>query len=374
MLFIAPSSPNTYFAVLASPCKRLNSIISFGDSLADTGNLLHLSTSNIPPHFAVPPYGETYFHTPTGRFSNGRLIIDFLAQYLEVPLVAPYIGSKYHRSSANIFSSGVNFAVAGATAMDNKFFEQRGVNMTKVQNFPLGTQLGWFKEVLPSLCHTASGCEELFKRSVIFMGEIGGNDYNHALLAGASKELVQTFVPNVVGRIASAVTELLELGAKSIVVPGDLPIGCSAALLTHYMSNSSQQDYDPKTGCLTWLNQFAENHNKLLQTELKRIQERHPQAKIIYADYYNAVMPLYLSPVKLGFSNGALRACCGGTGVYHYNSNVECGKAPATACPNPSFYVNWDGLHLTEATYKFIFQRLIKGPFMIPPFKTLCTV
>lgn len=82
MLFIAPSSPNTYFAVLASPCKRLNSIISFGDSLADTGNLLHLSTSNIPPHFAVPPYGETYFHTPTGRFSNGRLIIDFLGAFL----------------------------------------------------------------------------------------------------------------------------------------------------------------------------------------------------------------------------------------------------------------------------------------------------
>lgn len=97
--------------------------------------------------------------------------------------------------------------------------------------------------------------------------------------------------------------ELLELGVKSIVVPGDLPIGCSAALLTHYMSNSSQQDYDPKTGCLTWLNQFAENHNKLLQTELKRIQEHHPQAKIIYADYYNAVMPLYLSPIKLGISS-----------------------------------------------------------------------
>lgn len=40
----------------------------------------------------------------------------------------------------------------------------------------------------------------------MLVGEIGGNDYNHALLAGISKDLVQTFVPPVVGRIASVIT------------------------------------------------------------------------------------------------------------------------------------------------------------------------
>lgn len=59
------------------------SIFSFGDSLADTGNLLHISNSSIqPPHFALPPYGETYFHHPTGRCSDGRLIIDFIGTTL----------------------------------------------------------------------------------------------------------------------------------------------------------------------------------------------------------------------------------------------------------------------------------------------------
>lgn len=59
------------------------SIFSFGDSLADTGNLLHISDSSIrPPHFALPPYGETYFHRPTGRCSDGRLIIDFIGRTL----------------------------------------------------------------------------------------------------------------------------------------------------------------------------------------------------------------------------------------------------------------------------------------------------
>lgn len=59
-----------------------NSIISFGDSLADTGNKLHLSQYKTHlPHFAVRPYGETFFHHPTGRFSDGRLVIDFIGTY-----------------------------------------------------------------------------------------------------------------------------------------------------------------------------------------------------------------------------------------------------------------------------------------------------
>nr|GEZ62617.1 GDSL esterase/lipase At1g28580-like [Tanacetum cinerariifolium]GEZ68568.1 GDSL esterase/lipase At1g28580-like [Tanacetum cinerariifolium] len=72
------------------------SIISFGDSLADTGNLKQQSThSHVQaPHFLFPPYGETFFHKPTGRCSNGRLIIDFLAESLGLPLIPPSQGSN----------------------------------------------------------------------------------------------------------------------------------------------------------------------------------------------------------------------------------------------------------------------------------------
>lgn len=57
------------------------SIISFGDSLADTGNLIRLSKSNKIVASSVLPYGETFFHHPTGRFSDGRLVIDFIGTY-----------------------------------------------------------------------------------------------------------------------------------------------------------------------------------------------------------------------------------------------------------------------------------------------------
>ncbi|KAK2994570.1 hypothetical protein RJ640_017299 [Escallonia rubra] len=132
-------------------------LASFGDSLADTGNQLHLldQSNKPPPNFAFPPYGETYYDSPTGRCSDGRLIIDFIAQYYGLPFVPAYVGGK--NASSRSFLKGVNFAVAGATtALDVVFFEERGVHNAWT-NVSLGVQLGLFKQLLPSLCQTSSG-------------------------------------------------------------------------------------------------------------------------------------------------------------------------------------------------------------------------
>ena len=95
------------------------------------------------------------------------------------------------------------------------------------------------------------------------------------------------------------IQELIELGADTLVVPGNLPIGCSSSYLTYFQS-SNKHDYDMETGCIKWLNEFAKYHNKLLLTEINRIRELNPHALIVYADYYNAAMTLYRSPQKYG--------------------------------------------------------------------------
>ncbi|CAN6862371.1 unnamed protein product [Brassica oleracea] len=69
-------------------CRRFKSIISFRDSIADTGNLLGHSDPNDLPHVAFRPYGDTFFHHPTGRFSNGRLIIVLVST---LPIVARHV-------------------------------------------------------------------------------------------------------------------------------------------------------------------------------------------------------------------------------------------------------------------------------------------
>ena len=51
-----------------------------------------------------------------------------------------------------------------------------------------------------------SDCLEKLKDSLFMVGEIGGNDYNYALLQGKSIEQVKTdLVPEVVQEIARAV-------------------------------------------------------------------------------------------------------------------------------------------------------------------------
>jgi hypothetical protein len=54
------------------------SIFNFGDSISDTGNEASLH----PPMSSNSPYGSTYFKHPSGRLSNGRLIIDFIGIFI----------------------------------------------------------------------------------------------------------------------------------------------------------------------------------------------------------------------------------------------------------------------------------------------------
>ncbi|KAI3872862.1 hypothetical protein MKX03_029151 [Papaver bracteatum] len=325
------------------------SVFSFGDSIADTGNVLY---SQPDESVGKLPYGETYFHRATGRFSDGRIILDFIAQAVGLPLLPPYLGS-----SNKDLQQGGNFAVGGATALDDSFFEKRKIVVPS--NASLGVQLKWFKQLLPSLCNPSSDdCHEYLKTSLILMGEIGGNDYNHPFFQGRGLEEIRTFVPHIINAISSAIKVLIKEGAVTFMVPGNFPIGCSALYLTLFKS-PNKEDYD-ESGCIKWLNEFSVYHNKFLLKELAVLSEEYPSVKIIYADYYNVAMKFFKSPELLGFTGGALKACCGGKGPYNCNQYVRCGSVDAKVCEDPSTYVNWDGVHLTEAAYKFLANGLMQ--------------
>ncbi|EAZ11087.1 GDSL esterase/lipase At1g31550 isoform X1 [Oryza sativa Japonica Group] len=138
--------------------RRYHSIFNFGDSFADTGNKpVAYAWYPLPSNVMRPPYGETFFGHPTGRSSDGRLILDLIAAGLGLPFVPPYLA---HGGS---FGGGANFAVAGATALDAGFFHDRDIPGAG-SKFPLNTsldvQLAWFESLMPSLCGTAQEADE----------------------------------------------------------------------------------------------------------------------------------------------------------------------------------------------------------------------
>ncbi|GJZ91541.1 SGNH hydrolase-type esterase domain-containing protein [Tanacetum coccineum] len=92
-------------SLYANGCYK--SIISFGDSLADTGTLKQLANiSNRVISFLMPPYGESLPDHSTGRCSNGRLVIDFLAESLGLPLIPPYVHDKGNENAMALKLTG----------------------------------------------------------------------------------------------------------------------------------------------------------------------------------------------------------------------------------------------------------------------------
>ncbi|XP_019426183.1 PREDICTED: GDSL esterase/lipase At1g28600-like isoform X1 [Lupinus angustifolius] len=348
------------------------SIFSFGDSITDTGNLnfMYLPAN---PDCLVPPYGETYFQHPNGRCSNGRLVIDFIAEYLGLPYVKPYMGFKNGVVGRENMKHGVNFAVAGATALKSDFFEQKGFDADASSNYSITVQLGWFKDILPSICNspsTLAGCKEVFQSSFFIVGPIGGNDFGYPLSGKIPLEEFKTYSSLIISTITSVIRDLLDLDAVTVLVPGSFPFGCNPSILTIY-ETKDEEKYD-QGGCLKWINEFFEHFNEMLQTEINRLRELYPHANIIYADYFNSVLQFYRSPQQFGFGENVIKVCCGSGGTYNYNETAMCGSSGVISCDDPSKYVGWDGYHLTEAAYRWIAKGILHGQYTTPKFSASC--
>nr|GLL24160.1 GDSL esterase/lipase At1g28570-like [Ipomoea trifida] len=181
------------------------SIFAFGDSLTDVGNLVILNDNPNSSLISNPPYGETFFHHPTGRCSDGRLIIDFIAEYYGLPYMPPSAAVMMNGGiNGSDIEGGVNFAVVAAAAVDSAFYEERGIINTNT-NRSLRVQMGWFKELLPFFCGTPSECQEKLKSSLFVVGPLGSNDYRNGLKQGKDIKEIISYVPVVIGAISAAI-------------------------------------------------------------------------------------------------------------------------------------------------------------------------
>uniref|UniRef100_A0ACD5W3I7 Uncharacterized protein n=1 Tax=Avena sativa TaxID=4498 RepID=A0ACD5W3I7_AVESA len=336
---------------------RYSRIFSFGDSLTDTGNSLRLAATRSGPS-SRPPYGKTFFRHPTGRASDGRLVIDFIVDALEIPNPRPYLAGK----NAGDFRRGANFAVGGATALGPDFFSSRGLK--PFVPVSLANQTSWFNNVL-HLLGPDHERRRITASSLFLLGEIGVNDYLVVLGNNNTVREARTLVPHIVAAVRSVLIEVIAAGARMVLIPGMIPLGCEPQLLALYKSDG----HDPESGCITELNDLAQQHNRVLNDMLRDLRLAHPGSAILYADLYSVVTDMIVSPWKHGFRNRPLAACCGGRGAYNFNMTAFCGAAGTMACADPSEYVSWDGVHFTEAANRRIACATLKinSPRLLNP-------
>ncbi|KAJ1414685.1 SGNH hydrolase superfamily [Sesbania bispinosa] len=336
-------------------------IFNFGDSNSDTGGF----------YAAFPaqsgPFGMTYFNKPAGRASDGRLIIDFLAQALGLPFLSPYlqsIGSDYRH--------GANYATLASTVL----LPNTSLFVTGISPFSLAIQLNQMKQFKTKVDEagqqdTKLPSQDIFGKS-LYTFYIGQNDFT-SNLATIGIGGVQEYLPQVVSQIAATIKELYNLGGRTFMVLNLAPVGCYPSFLVELPHNSSDLD---DFGCMISYNNAVVDYNNMLKETLTQTRQSLSDASVIYVDTHTVLLELFQHPTSHGLQYGT-KACCGyGGGEYNFDPKVYCGNTKeingstvvATACNDPYNYVSWDGIHATEAANKLTTYAILIGSYSDPPF------
>ncbi|XP_062087917.1 GDSL esterase/lipase 1-like [Humulus lupulus] len=322
--------------------KNAAALFVFGDSLFDPGNNNYFNTPARANYF---PYGETFFKYPTGRFSNGRLIPDFVAEYAKLPLIPPYLHPGYVD-----FTSGANFASAGAGALIET---HQGIALS------LRTQVGYFKNVsrLLRLKLGDAVAITLLSRAV-YLFNVGINDYMSLFNSNSttfSSFSTKEFVGMVIGNISSVIEEIYEVGGRKFGFQTVRPIACApnSRVLAEGKYNES---------CLDQGTPFVLLHNIQLSKLLKKLNTQLKGFKYSLNDYNTFLQERMDHPSKYGFKEGMVGCCGSGP----YQGIFNCGGKRAKEyflCGNVSEYVFFDSSHSTERVYQqFTEQTWSKEP------------
>ncbi|XP_019225519.1 PREDICTED: GDSL esterase/lipase At2g31550 [Nicotiana attenuata] len=157
---------------------KFPAIFAFGDSLLDSGNNNFILTLFQANH---PPYGQSFPNqVPTGRFSNGKLISDFLAFSLGIKdTIPPFLDPNL---PVGELKTGVSFASAGAGFDD--------LTNVKTQGIPIFTQVENLKkyiEILKGVVGEKEALDIIKDALVIIMA--GSNDIALSLNNGFLRSL-----------------------------------------------------------------------------------------------------------------------------------------------------------------------------------------
>ncbi|XP_059289406.1 GDSL esterase/lipase 1-like [Lycium ferocissimum] len=344
-------SSGSYFALLLlllvvshTGATAAAGLFIFGDSTVDAGNNNYIQT--IPENRAnFKPYAQNgFFHEPTGRFSDGRIIVDFIAEYAKLPLIPPYL-----QPNAD-FSNGVNFASGGAGVLSTT---HPGLVID------LERQLKHFEEVRKSLTEKmgAAKAEELVSEAVYFIS-IGSNDYMGGYFGNEMMQQLhgpEEYLGMVVGNLTQAIQELYEKGARKFGFLSLSPLGCLPAL-------RALNPNEAVGGCFQAASDLALAHNNALTIVLTSLQHILQGFNYCNSNFYDWLLQRVNNPSKYGFKEG-MNACCG-AGPYG-GINACGGTKKATdyhLCDNAKDYIWFDSFHPTEGIHEQFAKALWDGP------------
>ncbi|XP_019160426.1 PREDICTED: GDSL esterase/lipase At5g08460-like isoform X2 [Ipomoea nil] len=308
-----------------------------GDSSVDCGN--HTFLGNFARADRLP-YGRDFdTRQPTGRFSNGRIAVD----YLGLPFVPGYHGKP---DSADDLIQGVNYASAEASIV-----------------LSTGSEWGGFS----SLTHQIQHAIETFQQIKLSMGEeegarlisnsifyisIGTNDYiryyHHNRSDPQSLYLPWSFNQLLIQGLKQEIVNLYDADVRKVVVMGLGPMGCAPYYIWRYRNQPGH--------CVEIMNDMIVEFNLALRYIVDELGQELADAKIIFCDAFQSSMEIIENLHRYGFSVNE-EACCG---FGRRRAWFSC-MSPEMACSNASNHIWWDQFHPTDAVNAILADNIWSG-------------
>ncbi|KAF5206146.1 GDSL esterase/lipase [Thalictrum thalictroides] len=315
---------------------NITCVLVFGDSSVDPGNNNRLDTT-FKGNF--PPYGKDFFNgQPTGRFSNGRLPTDFIAEALGYTMTIPgYL--QPNLSNQNLLH-GVSFASAASG------YDDLTANLTNV--LPVSKQLQYLMHYKIKLRRLVgeNRAEQIIK-DAIFVISMGTNDFiqNYYIELDRAKQFtVEEYGDYLTTSMMKDIKEMHRIGARRLVVVGVPPLGCMPLVKT--LRNTAF--------CDPMYNHAAFSFNNKVKAKLATLKMSLGMSSL-YVDAYGIIQNAVKNPIKFGFTVSSI-GCCG-TGTIEYGDTCE----GMSTCKDASKYVFWDAVHPTEKMYKIIADEALSS-------------
>ncbi|KAG2655390.1 hypothetical protein PVAP13_1KG008180 [Panicum virgatum] len=268
-------------------------MLVFGDSTVDPGNNNRLQTA-AKANFL--PYGVSFYGgMPTGRFSNGRLVTDILAEKLGIGGSIP--GFLDPKLKPGQLVTGVSFASAGSG------YDDATAKRSNVLSFSNQIQgLLRYKRKL-----------KLVRKATFFISAGTTDLLFHYLPSNLPAQDCQQhcYEDQLIARVANYTQEMRKLGGRRFIFVGLPPIGCLPIVRTLLGTGPDK--------CHGNMNLLAASFNEKL-LKLVQLLKNEPDTRAAFIDIYTIITKATTEPNDL----------------------------------DPSEYLYWDAVHQTDRMNQII--------------------
>ncbi|KAK4593482.1 hypothetical protein RGQ29_017553 [Quercus rubra] len=300
----------------------------FGDSYVDTGNSRNPASSSWKE-----PYGITFPGKPTGRFSDGRVLTDYIASFSGISSPIAFERRKLVKKSKLQF--GMNFACGGTGVFDTL---DNGPNMT--------TQINFFQQQVEQEVYSKCNLN-----SSVALVSLAGNDYGAFLAKHVDLKDLRAFTSSIIDQLAINLERIRSLGVPKIAVTAVEPMGC----LPQSTASSSYQNCSE-----TW-NLISNFHNQILQQTVQKLNGESRKSVFTILDLNSAFRSAFKSQDSAGnlkFKHPLKPCCVGVSKEYSCGSVDKTGARKYTTCKNPELSFFWDTLHPSQGGWRAVYSVL----------------